>query len=162
MQQQLAERIERCSTPEPTTGCWLWTGAISTSGYGSLSVNGKTMRAHRAAWLATHGPIPPGLHVLHHCDQPACVNAPGGHLFLGTDADNTRDALRKGRRSGGGEANAAKTHCPRGHAYAGANLYSAPGRNGKKNRLCRQCNTLLRRARRGARSDSPSTSTGKH
>lgn len=53
--------------------------------------------AHRLAWEWENGP--PGLMcVLHHCDNPACVNP--GHLFLGTRVDNAIDKVRKGRQKG--------------------------------------------------------------
>lgn len=62
------------------------------------------MLSHRASWLVEHGCLPAGLHVLHKCDVPACVNPE--HLFLGTDLDNTRDMISKGRKvvsNGSGE-----------------------------------------------------------
>jgi len=51
--------------------------------------------AHRLAWELTYGPIPDGMLVCHHCDNPICCRP--DHLFLGTPSDNMQDALRKGR-----------------------------------------------------------------
>lgn len=79
--------------------CWVWTGSRHPHGYGSCSrMEGET-RAHRAAWVLSHGPIPNGLFVLHRCDNPPCVNPE--HLFLGTQRDNNNDKVAKGRASGG-------------------------------------------------------------
>jgi hypothetical protein len=79
--------------------CWLWTGATNAKGYGIFGFRDKLMRAHRVAYMLTHGPIVDGLLVCHRCDTPACVRP--DHLFVGTAADNTKDARRKGRLKSG-------------------------------------------------------------
>jgi HNH endonuclease len=75
--------------------CWLWYGALDHSGYGLTG--GRLHRAHQLAWTLFCGPIPPGLKVLHRCDVRNCVNPE--HLFTGTQADNVRDMIQKGRKS---------------------------------------------------------------
>lgn len=75
-------------------GCWLWQGARTRAGYGTLRVGGKTKRAtHILAFLLT-GEWPPAC-MCHRCDNPPCVNP--AHLFPGTYADNNQDRHRKGR-----------------------------------------------------------------
>lgn len=79
-------------------GCWEWTGAICpTTGYGDFSAGGagSNVGAHRASYELNIGPIPPGLFVLHRCDNRRCVRP--DHLFLGTQRDNVRDMIAKGR-----------------------------------------------------------------
>lgn len=78
-----------------TNGCWMWQGKPGGTGYGSFSIRGKAMGAHRASYTLLVGPIPDGLWVLHRCDVPLCVNP--AHLFLGTAADNNADMDAKGR-----------------------------------------------------------------
>jgi hypothetical protein len=79
--------------------CWGWDGALNTRGYATLRVNGRGVLAHRVSWQVHYGPVPPGLCVLHQCDNPTCTNP--AHLFLGTKRDNTHDMLRKGRQGRG-------------------------------------------------------------
>lgn len=80
---------------EKSTGCWKWKSATTTAGYGVFGINGKVVYAHRAAWEKKNGNIPKGVHVLHRCDNPPCINPK--HLFLGTPADNCFDKELKGR-----------------------------------------------------------------
>jgi hypothetical protein len=97
------ERFEAKVERIPLAGCWLWTGAASKLGYGTVSVDGRKYNAHRFAWEAYRGAIPPGQCVLHRCDVPSCVNP--DHLFLGSMKDNTRDMMKKGRDRFTGERN---------------------------------------------------------
>lgn len=96
-------RTKRKETPPPEgsqipTPCWSFTGSKRASGHGQIWENGKLSNAHRVAYEAKYGPIPPGMVVMHLCDNPACCNP--DHLTLGTEKDNTHDAVLKGRRKG--------------------------------------------------------------
>lgn len=74
-------------------------------GYGVVWLNHQQrMGAHRWVWEQAHGPIPDGVWVLHHCDNPRCINIE--HLWLGTARDNARDMVAKGR----GVNNAGERH----------------------------------------------------
>ena len=90
------EKVERVSD---STKCWEWIHSKDGGGYGCFVESGspevKTEKAHRFSWRIHYGEIPKGLHVLHKCDKPSCVNP--NHLFLGTNADNARDKMKKGR-----------------------------------------------------------------
>lgn len=76
--------------------CWMWTASLRPNGYGQLKFAGSAGRkAHRVSWALAHGPVPDGSSVCHRCDNPACVRP--SHLFLGTQTDNMRDKVIKGR-----------------------------------------------------------------
>lgn len=99
----LAEKLESRITREPNGGCWNVSGADrGPNGYrhinaGDPSNPKKQLYAHRIAWELAYGPIPAGLKVLHKCDNPICANPE--HLFIGTQGDNVRDCIQKGRRN---------------------------------------------------------------
>ena len=75
--------------------CMEWTGHRNQSGYGQHGRDGKRWMAHRISYEMHNGPIPQGMQVCHHCDNPPCVRP--DHLFLGTARDNARDRQNKGR-----------------------------------------------------------------
>ena len=86
---------------EISDGCWAWLGATRTGGYGEFWSDSpkRLLASHRISWGLHFGDIPEGLSVLHKCDNPRCVNPE--HLFVGTQADNIHDMVRKGRKRGG-------------------------------------------------------------
>jgi hypothetical protein len=94
---------------DPITGCWLWTKARGKKGYGQIWIVDKFIRVSRASYEIFVGPIPEGLIVMHKCDNPPCFNP--DHLKAGTQKENIRDAVEKGRWTQG----TPWTHCKRGH-----------------------------------------------
>ena len=79
--------------------CWIWTGRLQPGGYGLVSrtIEGKrrSFLAHRYSYQIAKGEIPAGLLVRHSCDVRRCVNP--DHLDVGTHAQNSRDAVERGR-----------------------------------------------------------------
>lgn len=76
--------------------CWIWNGARQARNrYGTFGIGGKILLCHRVSYELHCGEIPKGMHVLHKCDVPYCVNP--AHLFLGSHQDNMADKERKGR-----------------------------------------------------------------
>ncbi len=85
---------------EPEGECLVWTRAKISTGYGMITLDGRRKHrqvelTHRWVYQQLVGPIPDGMHVLHHCDNPPCVRL--DHLFLGTNLDNILDRVAKGR-----------------------------------------------------------------
>lgn len=84
---------------------------------------------HTVAYELLVGPIPKGLEPDHLCRVRACVRP--SHIEPVTPRENVR------RGTSPVAMNAAKTHCPKGHPYAGTNLVLR-GKL-KRNRVCRIC-----------------------
>ena len=135
------QRFDVKWTPEPNTGCWLWTASDNGRGYGTFRVGEKMVRAHRYAYERWVGPIPKGLQLDHLCRVRCCVNP--DHLEAVTCQEN----LLRGETVPA--ANAAKTHCPQGHEYNEENTYVYL--NGRRHcRTCQADANVRYRARKAA------------
>jgi len=76
-------------------GCWRWTGYITPSGYGLVSVRGVPKKVHQVLYAFSTGSWAKPLSVLHRCDKRNCCRP--SCLFAGTQKDNMRDMYQKGR-----------------------------------------------------------------
>ena len=119
-------------------GCVFWAASTNVYGYGQFWVDGRMVKAHRWAYEYFIGPIPPGLQLDHLCRNRNCVNP--AHLEPVTCKEN----LLRGDTLAASQL--ARTHCPQGHEYAGANLYVQS--NGR--RQCRTCHADRQRAHQKA------------
>lgn len=89
------ERFWEKVSPEPMSGCWLWTGADYGKGYGSFYDGHNIRSAHIFSYEHYVGAVPDGLILRHRCDLPPCVNP--DHLVPGTQLQNMQDAVLRGR-----------------------------------------------------------------
>ncbi len=123
-------------SPEPTSGCWLWTATCDSGGYGSFSISSRVMRgAHRVSFEIFKGPISEGMQIDHLCRVHCCVNP--DHLEQVTQLENQRrmpDSVRATITERAVLAKTSKLFCKRGHAFDITNTYMAKGR-----RACRTC-----------------------
>ncbi len=145
----LGERFFSKVSPEPNSGCWLWTAATNgKGGYGLFCVKGETKwenkYAHRVSYEHHVGPIPDGLDIDHLCRNRACVNP--AHL---------EPVTRKVNLNRGEQAKRNKTHCPQGHPYSGDNLIISRLSDGRVRRMCRECLNADGRRRYAERGPEP-------
>lgn len=92
--QPIADRLWK--RVHKTRTCWNWMGALTgAGGHWEIAWKGRPQYVHRVVWELTHGPIPRGKQINHHCDNARCVRPE--HLYLGTQDDNMKDAARRGR-----------------------------------------------------------------
>lgn len=129
--------LQKVMRLEGDDGCWVWKGSTDFGGYGKWHYKGSSRLAHRASYELFKGAIRDNLFVCHACDNRFCVNP--DHLWLGTCAENLRDAASKGRtRKGKVYPHLWKTHCLRGHEFTPENTRIV--KSGF--RQCRACQRL--------------------
>jgi hypothetical protein len=93
----LRETLLNKSVRNDISGCLEFMGGCDKKGYGRIrSVDLNEVLAHRISWILNYGKIPDGMHVLHKCDNPRCIEP--SHLFIGTNNDNVKDKVLKGRQ----------------------------------------------------------------
>lgn len=91
----LVDRFDEVWIADPSTGCWIWPLSPSQE-CGKVRYSGKKVTAYRYSYMRAKGAIPDGLVVRHTCDNRRCVNPE--HLVLGTQAENIRDMVSRGRQ----------------------------------------------------------------
>jgi len=123
-------------SPEPNTGCWLWTAGNYRDNYGFFFLPEKKIYfAHRASYYFFKGEIPKDKIICHKCNTPECVNPQ--HLYAGSLSDNQNDIVKSGYHFW-----AKKTHCVNGHEFNKENTYVRTRKNGNINRKCKLCRKL--------------------
>lgn len=115
---------------DPETGCWVWTDALNTNGYGVVwdPEKKRQLKAHRVAYEELVGPIPDALTLDHLCRNRACINP--AHTEPVSRGENVlRGAAPTATR-------ARQTHCIHGHELSGSNLWVDPKSGHRK---CKRC-----------------------
>lgn len=142
----LKERLLSKISKKPESACWEWQGAITSRGYGSISIGGKVGKGYSGRLESTHTAslfafkgiaVPEGKVTNHRCENKKCINP--GHLQVATVRENNLYSDSPFSQ------NAAKTHCPQGHELFGSNVRI------HKQRGTRICLTCRREKDRAAR-----------
>jgi hypothetical protein len=119
-------------------GCWIWTGAQRAAGYGGYWDGTKATAVHLAAYKALVGP-PPDQTLDHLCRNRRCANP--SHLEPVSNKENVL------RGVGPTAINSRKTHCVRGHALAGENIWVVRRHGEVVGRACLECRRTQGRLR---------------
>ena len=83
-----------------SNGCHEWTGSVARNGYGQVRRNKKLITVTRLIAHFVFGmDLTDKRFVLHHCDNPKCINPQ--HLYIGTAIDNVRDKVKRDRHNRG-------------------------------------------------------------
>lgn len=99
--------------------CWLWTGSLTTAGYGQVrSSEGPLVSVHRLVYETLVGPIPDGLELDHLCRVRHCCDP--DHLEPVTPGENHRRGSQ------------VLTHCKNGHPF------DSTAGNQRTCRICRR------------------------
>ena len=123
-------------------GCWLWTATLINSGYGRFWFNGKTELAHRVAYELFVGEIPAGLTIDHTCHTRECNGGVICEHRRCVNPDHLEPVTQRINLLRGNTiiaANAAKTHCLRGHEFTVSNTVWYKDRLGRPFRYCLRC-----------------------
>lgn len=115
-------------------GCWHWVGAITSSGYGAVGVNGVSKSTHRVAYELLIGQIPADLQIDHLCRNRPCCNP--AHLEPVTARENN---IRR--------PDVNKAFCVNGHEMTEQNTIVKVAGDSK----IRNCRTCTKRAQRDKR-----------
>lgn len=81
-----------------TADCWIWTDAPNGAGYGTISVAGVSVMAHRLSWMLDGRDLDPDLQIDHLCRVRLCVRP--DHLEQVTAAENLARARAAGEAPG--------------------------------------------------------------